>query len=183
MRYNNHFLVLIIALIITSCGSVYKKHYDNGYTFIKHKKKAQMQNSQIAKDLQQKSIGELNANLKLEKEKEQKKAEKSYQTYHKSLEKIENNAPGRVLTSINKFTLKKIEALKPDTVYRKEPAKSGAMSEDVKNKAQVALILAIVSIVIVWFVAFLSLIPAIIALVMAKEGSSHGQTEWARSTS
>jgi hypothetical protein len=55
----------------------YKKHYDNGYTFLKHKKKAQMQNSQIAKDLQQKSIGELNANWRLEKEKEQKKSRKN----------------------------------------------------------------------------------------------------------
>ena len=172
MRISQQLIIFLIAIVFASCSSVYKKHYDNGYTFLKHKKKANVQNSQIAKDLQQKSIGELNANLKLEKEKEQKKAEKSYQTYHKSLEKIENNASGRLLTSINKFTLKKIEALKPDTIYRKEPAKSGAMSEDVKNKAQVALILAIVSIVIVWFVAFLSLIPAIIALVMAKKAAA-----------
>jgi len=172
MRFTQQILVLLIALVFASCSSVYKKHYDNGYTFLKHKKKAQVQNSQHAKDIQQKSIQELNANLKLEKEKEQKKAEKSYQTYHKSIDKIENNAPGRLLSNVNKFTLKKIEALKPDTIYRKEPAQSNAMSSSVKNKAQTALILAIASIVLVWFLIFLSLIPAIIALSMAKKAEA-----------
>lgn len=172
MRYNNHFLVLIIALIITSCGSVYKKHYDNGYTIIKHKKKGNEQLATKPKDIQQKSVNELSFDLQTEKQIEQKKAEKTFQTYHKSLNKIENNAPGRVLTSINKLTLNKIESLKADTVYRKAPAKEGNMSSDVDDKAQTALILSIVSIGAFFLLWFLSLIPAIIALSMVKKAKA-----------
>lgn len=175
MRSSKQLIIFLIAIVFASCSSVYKKHYDNGYTFFKHKKKAQVENAQIAKNIQQKSIEEINSNLKSEKEKEQRKAEKSYQTYHRSIDKIENNASGRLLTSINKFTLKKIETLKPDTIYRKEPPKQGNKSSDVKDKAQTALILAIVSIVAFWLVWILSLIPAIIAITMAKKAKAMAQ--------
>ena len=37
---NIHAIIIIaIALVLNSCGSVYKKHYGNGFTFIKHNKK------------------------------------------------------------------------------------------------------------------------------------------------
>lgn len=169
MRLSILFLGFVIALLSTSCNSVYKKHYGNGYTFLPQKKKAPVEAAAKNKNIQQKALEEISLDIKKEKQKEQKKAEQSYHTYHKSLDKVENNAPARFLSSINKFTTKKIEALKRDTIYRKEPAKPGSMSEAVKDKSQNALIFAIVSIVTFWFLWLLSLIPAIIALSMAKK--------------
>jgi hypothetical protein len=103
---------------------------------------------------------------------EQKKAEETYQTYHKSLDKIQSNPPARLLSNINKFSLRKMESLKTDTLYRKEPIKSGSMAEAINNKARTAMVLAIISLVVFWLLFVLSLIPALIALAMAKKANS-----------
>ena len=46
------------------------------------------------------------------------------------------------------------------------------MSDAVESKARTALILSIVSIALVWFIWILALIPAIIALAMAKKANA-----------
>jgi len=172
MRNLSLILTCFLALLIASCSSVYKKHYDNGFTFIKHKKKTNVEVATKKQDLQQNSVAIINQNAQNDKLLEQKKADKSFQTYHKNIDKINNNAPGRLLSSINKFSLNKIQSLKPDTLYRKEPAKSNPMNDATKNKAQAALVFGIVSIVAFWFLWILSLIPAIIALSMAKKANA-----------
>lgn len=121
MRISSFLIILLTSLFVASCSSVYKKHYENGYTFIKHKKKITNQVEVKKPDLQERTLTAISQETKKEKAIEQKKAEDQYQTYHKSLSKIQNNKAGKLLSSINKFTLKKIDALKPDTVYRKEP--------------------------------------------------------------
>lgn len=172
MKFIHLLLAIVILSSISSCSSVYKKHYDKGFTLLQHKKQAHRELSGKAPDIQHKTITALNQDIKKQKAEEQKKAEKSYQTLHKSLNKIENNAPGRVLSSINKFSLKKIEALKTDTLYRKEPLKNSNTSLEIRDKAQNALIFAIVSIVTFWFLWIFSLIPAIIALAMVKKANA-----------
>jgi hypothetical protein len=162
-------LIISFAFLMNSCGSVYKKHYDNGYTFMKHKKKPNQQIAVKSSDLQQKSLDIVSQEIKKEKEIEQKKSELSFQTYHKSLNKIENNGPARLISSINKISLRKISALKTDTIYRKLPAKGDINSQIVKKKSEAALVFALISIVTFWFLFVLSLIPAIIALVMIKK--------------
>ena len=181
MRISNFLLLLLMALFMASCSSVYKKHYDNGYTFIKHKRNATNQIVAKKPDIQQRTLNEIKLEVKKDKVTEQKKAEKTYQTYHRSLNKIENNAPGKMLTSINKFVLRKMEALKTDTIYRKTPPKGNNPNSESSKKAQNALIFAIVSIAVIWFLWILSLIPALIALSMAKKAKAiakiNGETE------
>lgn len=168
-----HFvLLLFFAFLLNSCSSIYKKHYDHGYTFIKHKKKSNAEVARKTNDIQQKSLNEISLEIKKEKQLEQTKSEETYQTYHKSLDKIQNNAPARLISSINKFSLRKIESLKADTLYRKEPVKSGSISEAVMDKSRTAMILAIVSLVVFWLLFVLSLIPAFIALSMVKKASA-----------
>jgi uncharacterized protein YxeA len=41
MRISQQLIIFLIAIVFASCSSVYKKHYDNGYTFLKHKKKGE----------------------------------------------------------------------------------------------------------------------------------------------
>ncbi len=158
--------------MLNSCSSVYKKHYDNGFTFMKHNKKVNPVKSNKSKDLQEHSIVVLNDEIKKEKQKEQKKAEENYQTYHKYSNKIQNNAPGRVLSSINKIALKKIDALKPDTIYRKEPASNDILQKKVEEKANDALTVSFFAFVLFLSLFFLSLIPAFIAISMAKKAEA-----------
>ena len=64
---NIHAIIIIaIALVLNSCGSVYKKHYGNGFTFIKHNKKENPIKSNKNKDLQEHSIALLNDDIKKE---------------------------------------------------------------------------------------------------------------------
>jgi hypothetical protein len=172
MKTYQFILLMSIAFLLDSCGSIYKKHYDNGYTFLSHKKKSKTELLSKSENLQQKSLNELSQEIKKEKQLEQKKSEETYQTYHKSLAKIQNNKPARLLSSINKFSLKKMESLKTDTLYRKEPNKGSSMAQSINDKARVAMILAIISLVLFWLLFILSLIPAIIALTMAKKANS-----------
>ena len=170
---NIHAIIIIaIALVLNSCGSVYKKHYGNGFTFIKHNKKENPIKSNKNKDLQEHSIALLNDDIKKEKEKEQKVAEENYQTYHKYTNKIQNNVTGRILSSINKVTLKKIDALKPDTIYRKEPASNDILQKKVEEKANDALTVALFSLVAFLTLSFLSLIPAFVAISMAQKAEA-----------
>jgi hypothetical protein len=166
-------LLLLFALIIVvpACNAVYKKHYSNGYTFLNHKKNKDIAISEKQLNLQNNTIHNIDKDIVKEKLKEQQKAEQSYRTYHKYLNKIENNASGKFLAGINKLSLKKIDALKADTIYRKEPPKKGNYnsSADVKDKAQLAMIFGIVSLASFFVVWILSLIPAVIALIIAKK--------------
>jgi hypothetical protein len=172
MRISSFLIILLTSLFVASCSSVYKKHYENGYTFIKHKKKITNQVEVKKPDLQERTLTAISQETKKEKAIEQKKAEDQYQTYHKSLSKIQNNKAGKLLSSINKFTLKKIDALKPDTVYRKEPPKKTELSSSIQDKSQTALIFAIVSLPSFFLVWLLSLIPAIIALMMVQKAKA-----------
>jgi uncharacterized protein YcfL len=172
MKTYHFLLVLSFFILVNSCGSIHKKHYDNGFTFIKHKKKSSAALSAKTKDLQQKSLNEISQEIKKEKQQEQKIADETYHSYHKTLDKIQNHPTSRLLSSINKFSLRQIKPLKTDTLYRKEPIKKSSMPEEVNNKARTALVLAIISIVVFWFLFILSLIPALIALSMARKAES-----------
>lgn len=173
-KYLSFLAALVFFVTISACNSVYKKHYSSGYTLLKHKNNTSAKVAANQKSLQEKTVQIIEKDIAEAKKEEQQKAEKSYQTYHKSLNKIENNVPGKLLSGINKLTLKKIDALKADTIYRKVPPKSGNQnsSVEVQDKAQMAMIFGIVSLASFFLVWILSLIPAIIALVMAKKANA-----------
>jgi hypothetical protein len=164
-----HFLLIVSVFFIAGCGSLHKKRYDNGYTFLKHKKKAKVEAIVRHRSIQDNTIATVKKDVSSHKQIEVKKSEKSFQTYHKNIEKINKNAPLRLLTTINTISLKKIQSLKADTLYRKEPSRGNGVSEAIDKKAQNALILAVVSVTTVWFLWFLTLIPAIISLAMVKK--------------
>jgi hypothetical protein len=123
-------------------------------------------------DLQERTLNAISQQSQKDKAAELNKEQGNYQTYHKSLNSIENNKPGKLLTSINKITLKKIDALKADTVYRKEPAKNSESNSSIQDKSQTALIFAIVSLPAFFLVWLISLIPAIIALTMVRKAKA-----------
>lgn len=172
LKYLHFLLIISIPFLMTACGSVYKKHYDNGYTFFKHKRKAGQPTALKKIEIQQQSIDFIHKGIKKEKDIAQKSATKNYQTYHKAINKIENNAPARLLSSINSISLKKINALKLDTIYRKSPPKSDINANVIKKKSEASLVFAIISIIIFWFLFLISLVPAIIALVMVKKAEA-----------
>jgi len=173
---NKLFIIFsLFAFVFASCNSIYKKHYNNGYTFIKHNKKSKVEVAKKEQTLQEKSIAIVQRETETEKHNAQINAEKTFQTYHKSLDKIQNNAPGRLLSSINKISIDKIDALKSNKLYRKQQPKDDSASKALNDKTQTALILAIVSIVSFFLLSFLSLIPAIIALAFAKKATAMAQ--------
>jgi hypothetical protein len=175
---SKQFLILIsLAFLFNSCGSIYKKHYESGYTFIKHKKKSSPEVATKSIDLQQNTLNVVSQQIKKEKETELKESKANYHTYHSELFKGKKGTPIRLTSNTNNFSMSKIGALKRDTIYRKEPPKSVPVSDAVSNKAQASLIFSIVSVAVFFlflffFLFILSLIPAIIALVMARKANA-----------
>jgi hypothetical protein len=177
MKSIRFWLVISFAFLISACGTIYKKHYDNGYTFIKHKKKQTAEIPNKTLNLQENSIDLISKKINEDKVQEHKKSASSFQTYHKQLNKTQKKTQALFSSNANKFSFNKIEALKTDTLYRKEPIKNNAVAESIKIKSQNALILGIISLIVFlvflfFYLFILSLIPAIIALVMVKKINS-----------
>lgn len=167
--------IVLFVFFISSCGSIYKKQHGNGYTFIKHKKEV---SNQIAKNkqpsIQEKSLIEITEQLKQQKNNESKQIAKQSQNLHKQIAKNKTTSTDRLLSQINAKTLNTIAKLKPDTVYRKEPAKKGKgySRTPAEQKANEALIFAIAGLASFFILTLLSLIPTIIALSMVKKANA-----------
>ncbi|MFN7294842.1 MAG: hypothetical protein ACK5T9_01145, partial [Bacteroidota bacterium] len=75
MNKKIHLALLMVAILLGSaCNSVYKKHYGNGYTFLKKSQKSNTNIDRDNKNTQQQSIVLLEDKIKKEKEKDVSKA-------------------------------------------------------------------------------------------------------------
>jgi hypothetical protein len=186
MNKKIHLALLMVAILLGSaCNSVYKKHYGNGYTFLKKSQKSNTNIDRDNKNTQQQSIVLLEDKIKKEKEKDVSKAEQSFETIHKKLNHSDEGYNQKVARS-----KRLIAALKPLFPLSQEPKKSSILSTPDKKPdveaneyAQIALILAVAAIIsffLASFVSILALFPlsglfglgslilAIVSLVMAK---------------
>lgn len=186
MNKKIHLALLMVAILLGSaCNSVYKKHYGNGYTFLKKSQKSNTNIDRDNKNTQQQSIVLLEDKIKKEKEKDVSKAEQSFETIHKKLNHSDEGDNEKLERS-----KRLIAALKPLFPTSQEPKKSSNLSTPDKKPdveaneyAQIALILAVAAIIsffLASFVSILALFPlsglfglgslilAIVSLVMAK---------------
>ena len=186
MNKKIHLALLMVAILLGSaCNSVYKKHYGNGYTFLKKSQKSNTNIDRDNKNTQQQSIVVIEDKIKKEKEKDVSKAEQSFETIHKKLNHSDEGYNQKADRS-----KRLIAALKPLFPLSQEPKKSSNLSTPDKKPdveaneyAQIALILAVAAIIsffLASFVSILALFPlsglfglgslilAIVSLVMAK---------------
>lgn len=164
--------LLLSILLLPSCSNVYKRHYDNGYTILKRNKNQHKQIVHHKDNIQENTVNVIGEKIREDKKVAQIDAQKSFQTYHKSLNQPERKKQNKLLSSLNRVPLIKNLALSADTVYRKEPPKNNQTKSNSSEKVQIALVLSIISICVVWFIWFLALIPALIALSMIKKAAA-----------
>lgn len=174
MNKGQSLLIILLTFFIASCSSVYKKHYSNGYTLLKHKSKSKPAFVDTKAGIPQNAINLINEQIIQQKQVEQKQIESKFQTFHKANENGSlKNTKLSFTTSTNKFAIDKIEPLKTDTLYRKQaPNKGQTSSANATQLARTAVLLATISLVAFFLVWILSLIPAIIAIVMARRAES-----------
>jgi hypothetical protein len=186
MNKKIHLALLMVAILLGSaCNTVYKKHYGDGYTFLKKSQKSNTNIDREYKNTQQQSIVVLEDKIKKEKEKDVNKAEQSFETIHKKLNHSDEGYNQKADRS-----KRLVAALKPLFPLSQEPKKSSNLSTPDKKPdaeanqyAEIALILAIAAIISFFLAGFVSilaffpllglfglgsLILAIVSLVMAK---------------
>jgi hypothetical protein len=186
MNKKIHLALLMVAILLGSaCNSVYKKHYGNGYTFLKKSQKSNTNIDRDNKNTQQQSIVVIEDKIKKEKEKDVSKAEQSFETIHKKLNHSDEGYNQKADRS-----KRLIASLKPLFPLSQESKKSSILSTPDKKPdveanqyAEIALILAVAAVIsffLASFVSILALFPlsglfglgslilAIVSLVMAK---------------
>jgi hypothetical protein len=80
---------MVAILLGSACNSVYKKHYGNGYTFLKKSQKSNTHNAKVNKGVQQQSINLLREGIKENKNRDASMAEQSFETIHRNINQIE----------------------------------------------------------------------------------------------
>jgi len=186
MNKKIHLALLMVAiLLVSACNSVYKKHYGNGYTFLKKSHHSKTHHTKDNKGLQQQSIDVVKDAIKENKNRDVSKAEQSFETLHKK-----SNQCGQLNNQKADRSKPLIAAVEHLPSLSKEVRKLSNLSiPDKKPEAEAnklaltALILALASICSILFfclVSFLTIYPlsvlfglgslilAIVSLVFAK---------------